>query len=55
MNSLRSVNLKNFLADFLLTCNADIIGITELRGSIADIMSLHNFRKILRQAGYTYN
>ena len=29
--------------------------VSQLRGSIADIMALHNFRKILRQAGYTYN
>ena len=30
MNSLRNVDLQNHLVDFLLTCNADFIGITEL-------------------------
>ena len=54
MNSIRSVNVKNFLADFLLTCDADLIGITELKASAADTLTIKNIRSILHTAGYHY-
>ena len=55
MNSIRSVHSKNSLADFLLTCKADIIGVTELRGSVHDTFSINHLRRLLKQAGYRYN
>ena len=54
MNSIRNVNTKNFLAEFLLTCNADIIGITEVKGTIKDTMMIENIKQILLKAGYYF-
>ena len=54
MNSIRSVNTKNFLSEFLLTCNADIIGVTEVKGTIRDTMRIKNMRQILLKAGYYF-
>ena len=54
MNSIRSVNTKNFLSEFLLTCNADVIGVTEVKGTIRDTMKIKNMRQILLKAGYYF-
>ena len=54
MNSLRNVHITNFLTEFLLNNKADFIGITELRGSVKDTITIKHLRSVLRQAGYAY-
>ena len=54
MNSIRSVNAKNFLTEFLLTCNADIIGITEVKSTIIDTLTIKHMKQILMKAGYFF-
>jgi exodeoxyribonuclease III len=53
-NSIRNVYNNNNLLPFLVTTNADIICITELRGDPSDILHLPGVVDILRKKGFFY-
>ena len=53
-NSLRSVHKSGHLISFILTNDADLIGITELRGTPEDVLLIADVYSALRLAGYEY-
>ena len=53
-NSFRNVHKEGKLTEFLLTQSADVISITEFRGTAEETIILSEVEEILRQKGYVY-